>query len=106
MTNEDIPIFTKREFDERLLTLDVSTKLREGDELMSFMAVSASGWGEADTGTLTVTIHPTDPIGGDDNTELNFIAEGGVTGQDYLVALRYTSTMEQALESICRVSVV
>lgn len=96
---------TKRPYDQRLFSVDVSGKLRIGDEVTSFVSIASSGKEDDTTGVLTVSIG-TPAIDGKDRTVINFNASGGDSEQSYLVSLRYTSTTEAALESVVQVDVV
>ena len=103
-----VPQLTKREYDRRKLSVDVSGKLRSGATVDSFASVSAEEkpdtfFGEGDVDDLTVTVHSDDIT---DDKILNFLCSGGTAGATYTVSLRYASSDETHLESIIEVKVV
>ena len=101
----DVPTLTKRVYDERLFSVDVSGKLRSGDTVTAFDSVIASafsGGGENPT-DLSVAVASA-PI--TEDKVLNFTCSDGQAGVTYTVALRYVSDSETQLESIVRVKVI
>lgn len=100
-----VPKLTKREYDNRLFSVDVSGKLREGDSVTSFVSIQqeVSKKNTDSPSSLTVAVAST-PI--TDNKTLNFTCSGGAAGTTYLLALRYVATSETQLESLVQVEVV
>ena len=102
-----LPLLTKRAYDSRLFSVDVTGKLRPGDTVRSFDSLSAQflttsdGEGDAD---LTVSV--ADTAVSDRDTVLNFTCDGGESGKSYLVVLRYSAQTESQLESVLRVNVL
>ena len=99
---------TKRVYDTRVFSVDVSRKLRDGDAVTSFTDVLSQA---VDTDLSPTNLTVTVP--GDNEYEkitdgktLNFYCGGGQSGITYEVALRYVSTNETQLESVIRVRVV
>ena len=105
----EIRVFTKREYDSRIFSYDVSGKLRKGDTVSTFDSATAT----AKRGTpaaLNVSPHSSEPI--TDDKILNFTCDGGEAKSSYTVSLRFTPTSadtdldETRLEVIVEVSVV
>ena len=98
-------MLTKREADQRVLGLDVSGKLRDGDTVSNFLSVTAKvAGGTADTPeALEVSPYSTAPIVDNEAeremSQLQFNCSGGTAGALYLLALRYMTPVEPVLES-------
>ena len=111
MTDEPTPKLTKREADERVFGLDVAGKLRKGDAVTGFLSLTnrvASPSPTAAQDNLVVAIHPDTPVAENDSRRmalLQFTCSGGTKGTLYLLALRYSSTTEDVLESILNIEV-
>lgn len=108
-------LVTKRAYDIRLFSVDVSGKLREGENVVSYATtnpVNSQIQGTHPSDTLNLTVRIPDPdIEGDfeqitDNKILNFYCGGGESGITYEISLRYSSTNESQLESVIYVKVV
>lgn len=98
------PTLTKRLYDQRLLTLDVHPKLRDGDTVTEFTSVSVAASDPSDAEALNVSVDASAPI--TDGSELNFRCTGGQSGAEYRVILRYVAATETRLESVLNVKVV
>lgn len=109
-TKSSIPLLTKRVYDNRLFSVDVSKKLRAGDKVTDFTDVISQALNTDSSPTnLAVSV----PDGSDDQFEkitdgkiINFYCGGGQSGHKYEVSLRYVTTNETQLESVIRVEVV
>ena len=97
---------TKRAYDARLFSVDVSGKLHAGDTVTGFTSITAevSTSGADNPSALTVSRDST-PISSSGKI-LNFRCSGGASETTYLVTLRYTTTTETQLESVILVKVV
>lgn len=99
---------TKRAYDNRLFSVDVSKKLRPGDMVTDFMEVVAQAV-ETDvavTGLITTVPEEDQFEKISTGNILNFYCGAGQSGITYEVALRYASTNEDQLESVIRVRIV
>lgn len=111
-----LPTLTKRVFDNRALSVDVSKKLRSGDMVSSFESISAEVLSTRldsvdDAEALGVFIDSSSSI--TDGKILNFRCSGGSEKTSYVVSLRYTTDdplnddgVGEMLESIIRVNVI
>lgn len=106
--------FEKRLYERRVFSVNVDDKLIEGDTLTDFTAVVASTISpdvvESGETALDVAVYSTPfvngELAGDDGHWLRFTCENGVEGEKYLVALRYSSDTETALETVVQVDVL
>lgn len=111
---------TKRAFDTRLFSVDVSAKLRTGDTVITFDDVVAMAQTETPEG-VEADIPFSVQVPGDDVTLpdgvtrampvadgkiLNFYCAGGAPGVTYDVMLQYTTSSEPRLESLIHVAVI
>ena len=100
----NIPTLSKREYDARLFSVNVSGKLREGDNVTNFVSIVSKILSKTidSPDDVTINIYSV-PI--TNNNTLNFTCSGGTTGTSYLLALRYASTTELQLESLVQIDV-
>ena len=95
---------SKREYDSRVLGVDVKRKVHRGSAVTSFDSVDASRKsGPEGSLDLVVEVHDTPIV---DRTILFFACSEGSAGATYTVAMRYTSDNEPQLETIAEVTVV
>ena len=96
--------FTKRRHDQRIMSLDVSGKLREGDTVRSFASIRAvvhnsSVWEHPAPLVVEIAEKPIS----DDGSVLYFNCSGGDAGVTYQIIARYVPETEARLESIAYV---
>ena len=107
---EPLPVFTKRVYDRRRFGLNVEPKMIDEDSVTSFVSITAVAIRPEDAELISVSVDTANPIdvvteGDEPGIYLQFRCTGGAAGAKYRCALRYVTTIEPQLESLCQVNV-